>query len=159
MPTAPALTWMGAIFYVDDAVLIAHSPEELQRMLNVCQELAERNRMSINVNKAKVVVFLEAPAMRQARPRFNFTLTPAFPVPLPDKTRIKVRQELRLHRHTTSAAMESVRIPRYSLGLILETLGDDMAIVEVEGIGKVELRCFGCLLQTQMEHSLECPSL
>jgi hypothetical protein len=96
--------------------------------------------MPINVNKTKVVVFLEAPAMRQARPRFNFTLTSAFPVPLPEKTRIKVRQELRLHRHTTSAGMESVRIPRHSLGLIVETLGDDMAIVEVEGIGKVELR-------------------
>ena len=96
--------------------------------------------MPINVNKTKVVVFLEAPAMRQARPRFNFTLTPAFPVLLPEKTRIKVRQELRLHRHTTSAGMESVRIPRHSPGLIVETLGDDMAIVEVEGIGKVELR-------------------
>jgi len=106
MPTAPVLTWMGTIFYVDDAVLIARSPEELQRMLNVCQEWAERNRMSINVNKTKVVVFLEDPAMRNARPRFNFTLTPAFPVPLPAKTRIKVRQELRLHRPTTSAAQE-----------------------------------------------------
>ena len=80
---------------------------------------------------------LEAPAMRQARPRFKFTLTPAFPVLLPEKTRIKVRQEVRLHRHTTSAAMESVRIPQHSLGLIVETLGDDMASVEVEGIGKV----------------------
>ena len=45
-----------------------------------------------------------------------------------------------MHRHTTSAAMESVRIPRHSLGLIVETQGDDMAIVEVEGTGKVELR-------------------
>jgi hypothetical protein len=117
MPTAPVLTWMGTIFYVDDAVLIARSPEELQRMLNVCQEWAERNRMSINVNKTKVVVFLEDPAMRNARPRFNFTLTPAFPVPLPAKTRIKVRQELRLHRPITSATQESVRVPKYSLGL------------------------------------------
>ena len=32
------LTWMGTIFYVDDAVLIARSPKELQRMLNVCQQ-------------------------------------------------------------------------------------------------------------------------
>jgi hypothetical protein len=86
-------------------------------MLNVCQEWAERNRMSINVNKTKVVVLLEDPAMRNARPRFNFTLTPAFPVPLPAKTRIKVRQELWLHRPTTSAAQESVRIPKYSSGL------------------------------------------
>ena len=119
MPTAPVLTWIGTIFYVDDAVLIARSPEELQRMLNVCQEWAERNRMSINVNKTKVVVFLEDPAMRNARPRFDFTLTPAFPVPLPAKTRIKVRQELRLHRPITSATQESVRVPKYSLGLIV----------------------------------------
>ena len=33
MPTASALTWMGTIFYVDDAVLIARSPEDLQLML------------------------------------------------------------------------------------------------------------------------------
>jgi hypothetical protein len=57
MPTASALTWMGTIFYLDDAVLIARSPEELQRMLNVCQQWAEKNRMSINVNKTKIVVF------------------------------------------------------------------------------------------------------
>ncbi len=108
-------------------------------MLNVCQEWAERNRMSINVNKTKVVVFMENLAMRNARPRFDFTLTPAFPVPLPAKTRIKVRQELRLHRPTTSATQESVRIPKYSLGLIVQLQGNDTAIVEVEGIGKLEL--------------------
>ena len=59
MPTASTLTWMGTIFYVDDAVLIARSPDELQLMLNVCQQWAEKNRMSINVNKTKIVVFLE----------------------------------------------------------------------------------------------------
>ena len=53
MPTASALTWMGTIFYVDDAVLMARSPEELQLMLNACQQWAEKNRMSINVNKTK----------------------------------------------------------------------------------------------------------
>jgi hypothetical protein len=131
---------MGTIFYVDDAVLIARSPEELQQLLNVCQEWAERNRMSINVNKTKVVVFWEDPAMRNVQPRFNFTLTPAFPVPLQAKTRIKVRQELQLHRLTTSAAQESVRIPQHSLGLIVKIQGNDTAIVDVEGIGKVELR-------------------
>ena len=51
MPTAPTLAWMVSIFYVDDAVLIARSPEELHRMLDVCQGWAEQNRMSINVNK------------------------------------------------------------------------------------------------------------
>ena len=95
--------------------------------------------MSININKTKVVVFLEDPAMRNARPRFNFILTPAFPVPLPAKTRIKVRQELWLHRPTTRAAQESVRIPAHSLGLVVKVKENDMAIVDVVGIGKVEL--------------------
>jgi hypothetical protein len=74
MPTASALTWMGTIFYVDDAVLIARSPEELQLMLNVCQQWAEKNRMSINVNKTKIVVFLEDSVTRNARQRFNFMM-------------------------------------------------------------------------------------
>jgi hypothetical protein len=67
---------MGTIFYVDDAVLIARSPEELKRsMLNVCQQWAEKNRMSINGNKTKIVVFLEDSVTRNDRPLFNFTLT------------------------------------------------------------------------------------
>jgi hypothetical protein len=57
MPTAPTLAWMGTIFYVDDAVLIARSPEELQRMLDVCQGWADKTRMSINVHKTKVECF------------------------------------------------------------------------------------------------------
>ena len=73
MPTAPALVWMGTILKVDDAVLMARSPKELQLMLDVCQESAERNRMSINVYKTKVVVFLEVPAVRKVWPRYNFT--------------------------------------------------------------------------------------
>ena len=69
---------MGTIFYVDDAVLIARSLEELQLMLNVCQQWAEKNRMFINVNKTKIVVFLEdSVTTRNVRPRLNFTLTPA----------------------------------------------------------------------------------
>jgi hypothetical protein len=38
-------------------------------------------------------------------------LSAAFPTPLPEKTRIKVQRELRLRRHATSAALESVKIP------------------------------------------------
>jgi hypothetical protein len=117
MPTASALTWMGTIFYVDDAVLIARSLEELQLMLNVCQQWAEKNRMFINVNKTKIVVFLEDSVTRNARQRFNFTLTPAFPTPLPEATRIQMRQELWLHKHTTSAIKERIRIPAHSLDL------------------------------------------
>jgi hypothetical protein len=45
-----------------------------------------------------------------------------------------------LRKHTTSAAQESVRIPAHSLGLAVEKQGNDTAIVDVAGIGKVELR-------------------
>jgi hypothetical protein len=44
-----------------------------------------------------------------------------------------------LHPHTTSAAQESVRIPAHSLGLVVEIQGNDTAIVDMVGIGKVEL--------------------
>ncbi len=106
MPTASALTWMGTIFYVDDAVLIARSLEELQRMLNVCQQWAEKNRMSI-------------------------------------KLTLHLRQEFWLHKHTTSAIKERVRIPAHSLGplgLVVKVKENDTAIVEVAGLGQVELR-------------------
>ena len=140
MPTASALAWMGTIFYVDDAVLIARSPEELQLMLNACQQWAEKNRMSINVNKTKIVVFLEDSVTRKARQRFNFTLTPAFPISLPEATRIQMRQEVWLRKHTTSAIKERVRIPASSLGIVVEVKENDTAIVEVAGLGQVELR-------------------
>jgi len=109
-------------------------------MLNVCQQWAEKNRMFINVNKTKIVVFLEDSVTRNARQRFNFTLTPAFPIPLPEATRIQMRQELWLRKHTTSAIKERVRIPASSLGLVVKVKENDTAIVEVAGLGQVELR-------------------
>ena len=96
--------------------------------------------MSINVNKTKIVVFLEDPGTRKARQRFNFTLTPAFPTSLPEATRIQMRQEVLLRKHTTSAIKESVRIPASSLGLVVKVKENDTAIVEVAGLGQVELR-------------------
>jgi hypothetical protein len=57
MPIATTRKRKGTIFYVDDAVLIACSPDDLQRMLDVCQEWVEKNRMSINVHKTKVECF------------------------------------------------------------------------------------------------------
>ena len=111
MPTAPILAWIGTIFYVDDAVLIARSPAELQRMLNACQAWAEKSRMTINVGKTKAVVFLENPAVRAARPPFTFTLSQSFPTPLSVESRIKTKIEMRLRRHSPAAAQEIVRIP------------------------------------------------
>ena len=96
--------------------------------------------MSINVNKTKIVVFLEDSVTKKARERFNFTLTPAFPISLPEATRIQMRQELWLRKHTTSAIKESVPIPAHSLGLVVKVKENDTAIVEVAGLGQVELR-------------------
>jgi hypothetical protein len=88
----------------------------------------------------KIVVFLEDSATRNVRQRFNFTLTPAFPIPLPEATRIQMRQELWLHKHTTSAIKERMRIPAHSLGLVVKVKENDPVIVEVAGLGQVELR-------------------
>ena len=86
------------------------------------------------------MVFLEDSVTRNARQRFNFALTPAFPIPQPEATRIQMRQELWLHKHTTSAIKERVRIPAHSLGLVVKVKENDTAIVEVAGLGQVELR-------------------
>ena len=96
--------------------------------------------MSININKTKIVVFLEDPSTRKARQRFNFTLTPAFQTSLPEATRIQMRQEVLLRKHTTSVIKERVRIPASSLGFVVEVKENDTAIVEVAGLGQVELR-------------------
>ena len=86
------------------------------------------------------MVFLEDSVTRNARQRFNFTLTPVFPIPLPEATRIQMRQELWLHKHTTSAIKERVRIPAHSLVLVVKVKENDTVIVEVAGLGQVELR-------------------
>jgi len=45
------LNWIGAFLYVDDMVLIARTPAQLQSMINACQDWAERSRMRINHEK------------------------------------------------------------------------------------------------------------
>jgi hypothetical protein len=59
--------------------MIARSPGELQLILDVRQGWSEKNRKSINVNKTKLVMFLEVPDVGDMRPRFAFTLSQAFP--------------------------------------------------------------------------------
>jgi hypothetical protein len=51
-----------------------------------------------------------------------------------------MRQDLWLHKHTTSAIKERLRIPAHSLGLVVKVKENDTAIVEVAGLGQVELR-------------------
>jgi hypothetical protein len=50
-----------------------------------------------------------------------------------------MRQVLWLHKHTTSAIKERVRIPAHSLGLVVKVKENDTAIVKVAG-RQVELR-------------------
>jgi len=54
------LNWIGAFLYVDDMVLMARSPSQLQSMIDACQDWAERSRMRINHKKTEVMKFERA---------------------------------------------------------------------------------------------------
>jgi len=58
------LNWIGAFLYVDDMVLMARSPAQLQSMIDACQDWAERSRMRINHEKTEVMMFYETPSQR-----------------------------------------------------------------------------------------------
>ena len=49
--------YTGAPMYADDLALIATSPEELQGMLDIVQEYAQKWRYSLRPGKSKVMVF------------------------------------------------------------------------------------------------------
>ena len=72
--TREGRTWVGALAFVDDIVLVSRNPYELQAMLNFCQEWCERSRMQINVAKIQCPCF-----PTQFQLNFNGTLTIAFP--------------------------------------------------------------------------------
>jgi len=55
------INWIGAFLYVDDMVLIARSPSQLQSMIDACQDWAERSRMHIKHEKTEVMMFYETP--------------------------------------------------------------------------------------------------
>ena len=48
--------WCGALLYADDIVLLAESPDELQRMLDTVGEYAEEWRFTFNAVKSKTMV-------------------------------------------------------------------------------------------------------
>ena len=48
--------WRGALLYADDIVLLAESPDELQRMLDTVGEYAEEWRFTFNAVKSKTMV-------------------------------------------------------------------------------------------------------
>ena len=58
-----------ALGFADDIVLISDSPEKLQRLLNICQSWALKNRMRFETSKCKVMI-LNGPA-RSARFKLN----------------------------------------------------------------------------------------
>ena len=72
--------WIGAFLYVDDMVLIARSPTQLQYMIDACQEWSERSRMKINNDKTKIIVFYETLAQLASRHPSISWLTPRFPL-------------------------------------------------------------------------------
>jgi len=59
------LNWIGAFLYVDDMVLIARFPAQLQSIIEACQDWAERSctlpHMRINHKKTEVMMFYETP--------------------------------------------------------------------------------------------------
>ena len=48
------------LFYADDCVLLAPSPNSLQKLLNLCQEYADSNELVYNESKTKSMVFKPA---------------------------------------------------------------------------------------------------
>ena len=140
MPSVSVLVWIGTIFYVDDAIIIARSPSQLQAMLNRCQQWAEKNRLSINVNKTKVMVFFENPTVRAARQRFRFTLSPSFPTPLDPKTHILTKIAQRYRRHTALQPAEFAVVPPNTLGVVESTDMSGLSVVDFPTIGRVEIR-------------------
>ena len=67
-------------------VLIARSPAQLQRMIDACQDWAERSRMRINHEKTEVMMFYETPSQRTTRFPSTFHITTRFPFLQPTQT-------------------------------------------------------------------------
>ena len=76
------LNWIGAFLYVDDMVLIARSPVQLQSMIDAYQDWVERSRMRINHEKTGVMMFYETPSQRTTRFPSTFHITTCFPLSL-----------------------------------------------------------------------------
>jgi len=58
------LNWIGDFLHVDDMVLIARLPSQLQEMINACQDWAERSRMRMNYDKTEVMMFYKSPLQK-----------------------------------------------------------------------------------------------
>ena len=80
------LNWIGAFLYVDDMVLIASSPAQLQSMIDACQDWAEQSRMRINHEKTEFMMFYETPPQRATRFPSTFHIITRFPLSQPPRT-------------------------------------------------------------------------
>ena len=61
---------VAALLYADDLVLLATSEQDLQIILNVLNNWCDKNRMTINENKANVVHF-RTPSMERTNHSFT----------------------------------------------------------------------------------------
>ena len=56
---------ISALGFADDIVLLADSAEKLQEMINLCHEWSEKNSMTFNIGKCKIMILnLRKPATR-----------------------------------------------------------------------------------------------
>ena len=51
-------TCFNHLFYADDAILLAPTPEALQRLIDICCDFADRNEMQYNVSKSCCIAFV-----------------------------------------------------------------------------------------------------
>ena len=80
------LNWIGAFLYVNDMVLIARSPSQLQSMIDACQDWTEQTRMRINHEKTEVMMLYETPSQLTTRFPSTFHITTRFPLSQPPQT-------------------------------------------------------------------------
>ena len=52
---------IAVLGFADDIVLISDHPDKLQGLINLCQKWAQKNMMSFNTSKCKVIIFNEPP--------------------------------------------------------------------------------------------------
>ncbi|MCO5599422.1 hypothetical protein L7F22_053525 [Adiantum nelumboides] len=66
-------TWIPLLLYADDIVLIAESPDGMQRQLDVLQKFAEESGLSVNMGKIKTKVFNTTTQwVRRLAPKFTY---------------------------------------------------------------------------------------
>jgi hypothetical protein len=59
--------YLGLLLYADDIVMMAESPEDLQKMIDTLQEFAARWRFEVNKSKTQVMVIRERESERRVR--------------------------------------------------------------------------------------------